>query len=288
MTNIDKVFIQLFWSAKEVGEYFAVFNLSRFVILFSSAVGTLLLATISSYHSNHYLDQIKEIVLKAERYLSMITFPIILMVISLAYPIIHILLSDKYLPAVIIFQILPLFVLIEVLSGPYTQQLSGVDMPNHARNRILIMMLTNILLDMILIPKGINSLGIKLLGWGIKGAAIATMISYIVGLLYIRIVPWKVSGIKGNWRIGIHALAALLMAGVLYYIQGYVYITRWYDLLFISLFGIFVYFGILFVLREIQKRRFYLLYENSKHKTDDDLHSQRDKKMRSQSIISLQ
>jgi len=28
MTNIDKVFIQLFWSATQVGEYFAVFNLS--------------------------------------------------------------------------------------------------------------------------------------------------------------------------------------------------------------------------------------------------------------------
>ena len=261
MTNIDKVFIQLFWSAKEVGEYFAVFNLSRFVILFSSAVSTLLLPTISSYHSNHYLDQIKEIVLKAERYLSMITFPIITIMISLAYPIIHILLSDKYLPAVNILQILPLFVLVEVLSGPYTQQLSGMNMPNYARNRVIIMMLTNVLLDMILIPKDISSLGIKLLGWGIKGAAIATVISYIVGLLYIRIVSWRITGVKGNWKVGIHALAALLMAGVLDYIQRYVCIARWYDLIAISLVGISVYFGILFILREFKREDMYFFLE---------------------------
>jgi len=39
MTNIDKVIIQLFWGAQQVGEYFAVYNLSRYIILFATSVG---------------------------------------------------------------------------------------------------------------------------------------------------------------------------------------------------------------------------------------------------------
>ncbi|HEC95264.1 MAG TPA: hypothetical protein ENI45_04790 [Thermoplasmatales archaeon] len=125
MTNIDKVFIQLFWSATQVGEYFAVYNLSRFIILFSSAVNMLLLPTVSFHHSKNELSKIKRVTGEAEHYLSMITFPIVVTLIVLATPVIHILLSDKYLPALPVLQILPLFVLMEVLSGPYTQQLLG-------------------------------------------------------------------------------------------------------------------------------------------------------------------
>ena len=56
ITNIDKVVIQLFWGAQQVGEYFAVFNLSRFVVNFSSAVAVLLLPTISEYHAKNNME----------------------------------------------------------------------------------------------------------------------------------------------------------------------------------------------------------------------------------------
>jgi len=256
MRNIDKVFIQLFWSSTEVGEYFAVFNLSRFILLFSSAVGVLLLPTVSSYHSKRNLSKVKEITLKAERYLSMVTFPIVALLIVLAYPVIHILLSDKYLPALSVLQILPLFVLLEILSGPYTQQLSGMDLPHLARNRVVVMMVVNVFLNLVLIPYDIRSLGLKLAGLGMEGAAIATVVSYATGLIYIRLKAWKIAETKGYNRVVIHLFAAIIMAAFLYYMNKFFLILRWYHLLGISLLGLLVYLFILFLLKEFTKKDF--------------------------------
>ena len=253
MTNIDKVFIQLFWSATQVGEYFAIFNLSRFIILFSGAIGTLLLPTVSEHHAKNNTEEIKRITTLSERYLSMIVFPIIAIMVVLAKPIIHMLLSDKYMPALHVLYILPLFVLLEALSRPYQSQLQGMNMPEYTRNRVFIMMLINVFLNLILIPRDIRSLGIKLAGLGAEGAAIATVISYFAGLVYIRFVSWRFTGIKGNKRVLLHVIAAIPSGLVLYYISKYVSISRWYHLIAAGMFGIAIYFGILFLMREFKR-----------------------------------
>jgi len=222
MTNIDKVFIQLFWSATQVGEYFAISNLSRFIILFASAVGLLLFPTISEYHSNNNISGIKRLTLESERYLSMIVFPIIVTMVVLAEPIIRILLSNRYYPALPVLQILPFFVLIEVLSRPYSSQLQGMNMPEITRNRVFIMMVVNVLLNLVLIPQDIKSMGIKLAGLGAKGAAIATVISYLFGIVYIRIVAWRKTGIKGTSRIALHAIAAAITGWILWNMENIV------------------------------------------------------------------
>lgn len=261
MTNIDKVFIQLFWSATQVGEYFAVFNLSRFIILFSSAVGALLLPTVSHYHSNNNLREIKNLTLKAERYLSMITFPIVILLISLSYPVIRILLSDKYIPAIQVLQILPLFILFEVLSGPYTHQLSGMNMPHFTRNRILLMMITNVILNTILVPQDIKSIGLKLAGLGAEGAAIATVVAYIIGFIYIRMVAWRISKIKGSPSVIIHAFSGLLTGLTLYFLTKSLLVTRWYHLIGVTITGLALYFMILYVLKEFKKEDFNLFVD---------------------------
>ncbi|HID25322.1 MAG TPA: flippase, partial [Thermoplasmata archaeon] len=261
MTNIDKVFIQLFWSATQVGEYFAVYNLSRFIILFSSAVNMLLLPTISSHHSKNELSKIKQITGKAERYLSMITFPTVIILITLAAPAIHILLSDKYLSALPVLQILPLFVLMEVLSGPYTQQLSGMNMPQFTRNRMLIMIITNVFLNLVLIPKDIQSLGLKLAGLGATGAAIATVASYATGLMYVRFVAWRTTGVRGEVAVVIHGFAAALTGVILYYVASIFFIARWFYLLGVSMMGMILYFSILFILKGFTKDDLYLFLD---------------------------
>jgi len=261
MTNIDKVFIQLFWSATQVGEYFAVFNLSRFVILFASSLGILLLPTFSEHHARNDANAIKNIVLQSERYLSMIVFPIVIAMIFLAKPIIHMLLSDKYMPALPVLQILPLFVLLDALSRPYQSQLQGMNMPQYSRNSIFMMMLTNVFLNFILIPKDIRSLGLKLFGLGIKGAAISTVISYFIGLVYIRISSWRVTGIAGGKSLFYHFIAAAAMAMALHEMQNIMKIRLWYHLIFASSLGFAVYLAVLVMLKEFKKQDFDLFMD---------------------------
>jgi len=258
MTNIDKIIIQLFWSAQQLGEYFAVYNLSRYIILFANSVGLLLFPTISEYHSKNNIKMIKELVLKSERYLSMVIFPIVTIMVILAEPIIHILLSDKYMPALHILQVLPLFTLLAVLSRPYESQLVGMNMPNITRNRVIIMVVINVILNLALIPKDIKSIGINLAGLGAMGAAIATVISYFVGLIYVRVAVWRITNVAGNIRILLHALAAGIMGSILWYISSNLIIDRWYELLGLALFGLGLYFGILRLLGEFKKEDFDL------------------------------
>ena len=261
ITNVDKVVIQLFWGAQQVGEYFAVFNLSRFILNFSSALAVLLLPTISEYHAKNNMNEIRKLTLSAERYLSMVVFPCIILIVALAEPIIHIILSDKYLPALPVLQILPFFVLLEVLSQPYQSQLQGMNMPHIVRNRIVLMMIVNIVLNLILVPKDIQSLGIRLAGLGATGSAIATVVAYTVGLLATRVYAFRVANIKGNYRIVLHIAIAGLMGIIIYYLTTIFYIGRWYELVGISLLGLFVYFGILFLIKEFKKEDYNLFLD---------------------------
>jgi len=265
MSNIDKVTIQLFWSSQQVGEYWAVYNLSQFLILFSQAVGTLLFPTISEHFTKNNMAAIRDITLKAERYLSMIIFPIIILMVVLAYPIIIILLSAKYEPALPVLQIVPFFILFVVMLDPYEKQLAGMNMPQLVRNRIVIMMIINVILNLLLVPKDIQSIGLyNLPGLGATGAAIGTVVSYFVALIYTRYTAFKIAKIKGTRSIILHCIAAVVMGVIIYYLTDYmryITITRWYHLVLVSLFGFAIYYGILYFLREFKKEDFNLFID---------------------------
>jgi Na+-driven multidrug efflux pump len=118
------------------------------------------------------------------------------------------------------------------------------------------MVILNIILNLIFIPEDINSLGIKLFGLGARGAALATVISYGIGLLYSRIMAYKVTKIKGNYRIIFHSIAAFVMMTFLYLVNNTIVINRWYYLVFFSFIGFGLYLLILTVFKEFSKKDF--------------------------------
>ena len=263
ITNSDKVIIQLFWNAEDVGFYFSAFRLAEFISMFSLAIHTLLFPTISSLHSKKDFIKIKLLTLNSERYLSMIVFPLVFGLIVLAEPVVKILLSG-WEPAYPILQILPLMMLFASLEIPYQSHFLGTDQPKIVRNRVFLMVLFNIGLNFILIPRDINALGITLFGWGARGAAIATVISYLIGLLYSRYMAYKLHNIKGSPVIILHAVAASVMAlclyTALYSVQLLPFIDRWYILLAVSFLGLGIYIFVLYLLYEFTKKdlKFFL------------------------------
>jgi O-antigen/teichoic acid export membrane protein len=256
MTNIDKIFIQLFWSASEVGYYYAAFGLSRFINMFTIAIGTLLFPTYSTLHANNNIHGIRKLTYQSERYLSMLVFPMVFGLVILAEPATFILLSG-WMPTVFILQILPFFVLLAALERPYQSQFIGMNRPKIARNRVLIMVCLNVILNIILIPSDIQSLGINFAGLGAKGAALSTALSYGAGLIYSRIMSWKLNKIIGNLKILLHAFSAGIMAIVLYWLNIIFPINRWFELLFLALIGLIIYLGILVIFKEFTKKDLY-------------------------------
>ncbi len=254
MTNVDKVLIQLFWGAVEGGNYFAIFKLSRFLDQATIALGILLFPTISAMHAKMDMDGIKKLTYTAERYLSMVMFPIVFGMIFLARPIIHIMLSNKFYPAIPVLQILPIFALLDAMERPYQMKLLGMNLPHFTRNRVLIMVAMNVVLNVLLIPKDIRLLGVDLASMGAVGAAVATVVAYAAGLLYTRWVVWRVSGVTANWRIVLHGIAATAMGITIYYLNEMVYpVSRWYGLLAYGLLGLGIYLGILALMCEFTR-----------------------------------
>jgi len=264
ITNVDKVLIQLFWSSTDVGYYFSGYRITSFIGMFTAALGMILLPTFSKFHTENNFKELKTLLYKSERYLSMIVFPMVFGVVVLAEPATFILLQG-WMPAVPILQILAFFALFQALDQPYSSKFVGMNKPQIPRNRVIIIFILNLILNLILIPKGIQSLGIKLAGLGAQGAAIATILSYFVGLLYSRIMSWKIFHLLGNKRIILHFFAALIMSLILYiilYKYNYsIYIVRWYSLIAISFIGLCIYLLILAIFREFTKKDFIFFME---------------------------
>jgi len=250
IANLDKVLIQMFWSAEDVGYYFSSARICGFIVLAGSSIGELLFPMISNFYSKKDTRRIKEMINRSERYISMITFPMVFGIVALAEPAVHILLSDSFNPAIPVFRILPFYALINALTIPYTSHLLGINKPKLVRNRILTMVFLNLVLNIILIPKDIQSLGLTLVGLSAAGAAIATVLSYTVGYIQIRIVSWKLSKIAFDFRILLHLFSASIMSIVLYWISINIAIQRWYELFGVGLLGLGIYFGILYLLKE--------------------------------------
>ena len=254
--NIDKVFIQIFWTAQEVGEYFAVYNLSRFIAILAGAIGILILPTVSAYHSKKNMKEIQTLIVSAERYLSMFAFPVIIFLVVLAKPIIPLLLSNRYENSLWIMYVLPFYVLLSVLSNPYQHQMQGMDMPHFTRNRVLIMLGVNIVFNLLLIPSELPGLNIPLAGLGGLGAAITAVITYGTGLVYIRIIVWKKTKIAGSSRIILHIFAATIMGLILYFLSEMILIERWFHLVIFGILALEIYFGILWMIKEFTIKDF--------------------------------
>ncbi|MBC7128505.1 MAG: flippase [Thermoplasmatales archaeon] len=245
VTNFDRVAIQIFYGAEEVGQYFAVSNLSRFLVLFISAVTSLLFPIVSELYAKNDLEEIRRVTKISERYLSMIVFPIVATMISLSYAVIHILISDKYLPAISVLQIFPIFLILEALSSPYSTMLSGMNRPKYERNRLAIIAFSNVILNLILLPK-----------IGLAGGAMAIVFSYLAGLIYIRIVSFRIAKTGLNYRVAMHAISAIISYFAIIYATKFFTIARWYHLIAFSVLCFLIYFFVLFILGEFKKEDF--------------------------------
>jgi len=251
--NIDKVMIGYFWTSVEVGYYFTVQQVLQIILVFSSAVGIVLFPTISGHHSSKNFEKIKETTHLAERYLSMVMIPPIVVIIIFVKPVISIMLSGAFLPAASVLITLTIFAFITSLIMPYTSLISGINRPGVAAKIGFVMCGTNIALNYLLIPEEglFSSFGIN----GPIGAAVATVMSSLVGFFGLRLAAKKLVGIKLlQSHTPRHIIAGLIMAGTLYYINSLIPLVRWYHLLVFAGVGLAIYLTVLFVLKEFKKQ----------------------------------
>jgi O-antigen/teichoic acid export membrane protein len=168
---IDTIMIGYFLTSTEVGYYAVAISLSRFVWLVPRAMATIAYPAISEYWAAGNHQAISKLVDKTTKYCACILMFAGMSVIFFAKDIITFLFTPEFLPAV-----LPLIILIigTVTSGilrPITVIFASTGKVNLVLIISAIGAVGDILLNIALIPT-----------YGIIGAALATTVSYVVGV----------------------------------------------------------------------------------------------------------
>ncbi len=256
--NIDKVLLGYFWSAVEVGYYSSVYRIATMMLMISGAIGIVVFPTISAIHARKGLNlrikrrQIGDLVKSSERYVSMVMMPVVAMIMVFAVPIIDIILNSSFRPAAWSFRLLVVYAYVYTIGVPYTYLIVGMNRPGQNAKVVIMMGMVNIVLNLLLIPRGglLSGIGIS----GIEGAAYAALISAFVMLAGLYYYSKKIIRRKlFQSKLFIHIGAGAIMGISIWALGTLFSAIRWYHLGLLFFIGLAVYLSVLWITGEFRK-----------------------------------
>ena len=255
-TRIDRIMLQHFFDFDEVGYYVAIFRMIFFFMIVPRAVGLLLLPTISEYHVRGDIENIHRIVHASERYLTMFFSPIIILIFVFAEPIVLIVLGKNFLPSTNVLIILAFMIFFAIIARPFGVLIEGINRPGISGKINLFACVLNVFLNFVFIPNEIG--GIRLFGLGAVGAALATLLTWIIRWMLLHIFSYKLIGIRFNKRILLHFIAGV-STWLILHITKEAMPFQPIHIIPLSLFGVGCYVGILILMKEFKKDDFRYL-----------------------------
>ena len=260
--NIDGSFLILFLDDAQTGIFTRVRAIVLVVAGVAPVVGTLLFPTISRLAARGEHDAIPRHMDRAIRYLSMLLAPMILFTIFFASGIIHLILADEFLPGARTMGYLAAYVYVMSVAAPHANLLMGLGHPRYMARVGILTAVCVVVLDLLLVPNDIKSLGIRLAGLGIEGAALGTLASGVVYWALVAYGSYKFSGYRQRARLGRHVVAGLVMVGGLTLLSRFVPLAHWYDfLLYMAVGGVLNVIALLAV-AELTKEDWLFLRES--------------------------
>ncbi len=218
--NLDKVFIGLFGTNEQVAYYSAGQTLLSVFILVGSAVTLLLFPSFSKMYADGDLDSIKSLTRQAERYISMIIVPVVVIIVLFPDQIASILFGSTFAAAGEPMRILALGLLPYILTSIYIYQIYAINRPGLSAKLSLLNFIIFIGLMLVLIPTSL--FGIMLPGLAGTGAAIAYFVSAIVVFVVTRMTLKRILGSSLNPKIGLHIIAACLAGSAAFVLSQFV------------------------------------------------------------------
>jgi O-antigen/teichoic acid export membrane protein len=249
--HIDKIMVYLFWDSSSVAIYFGGQKFSLYLIYISTGLGMILFPTFSKLKSKGKHSEIKELVYNSERLIIMMMGPICAIVFALSLPIVTLLGASEYAASYLVLQPLALWGFFKSLNAPYRNLLMGIGKPKVLAIASVVGIVSVVVLNIIFIPEDIQSLGIKLLGLGPRGAALATLLSVVATMLTYRLFSYRYQKVIMNPKIIKFAIASLLTAGAIYLINYFLPATNIILMILYAAGGIVVYFVVLLILRAL-------------------------------------
>ncbi|NCP71778.1 flippase [archaeon] len=234
--NFDKLFISFFINDFQLGLYSSSVTLISFLTAIISLFSFVFFNLFSKYS---FKKQVSSILNKFLKVSMIISFPIFLGGILLSKEIIQLVFGSEYILASTSFSILLLFFFLMSFSVIFTIFLMAHNKEKFVLKIRGISTGINIFLNFIFIPL-----------FGIIGAAITTVISEIINLIYLSIHTKKITFFSFKIDFIKLFLSSILMCFAVYFLKN-IYVIRFFynslDILFILLISGFIYLILLFV-----------------------------------------
>ena len=207
--SLDKIMIGYYWGFSEVSFYTVPSRISYLLLLISTSLSTVLLPKISKKNAEGDTKYIMKIVPLIEKYVVLILTPIIVFIMVFSEEIILSLFGKDFLPSAILLIYLSIIAYIDASTRIYTTQIVSIGRVKLSFIIGICIFIPHIILNFIFIPE--SFLGYGMLGMGAKGAAIATLVGTIFGMISARFCSYYTMKIKQNYRIFLYLIAGIIM-----------------------------------------------------------------------------
>jgi O-antigen/teichoic acid export membrane protein len=220
--SIDSLLLSVMRTPVEVGYYGVSYNVISYVML----VPSMFMLSAMPALSTATRERLKVMIQKAFDAMTILGIPIFVGGVLLAKYIILGVSNADFLPAVPAFQILMIGAGTSFIGAVFGNAMVATDNQNRLIRLTLIVMITNIVLNLILIPR-----------FGISGAAAATTVTEIFSMFYVTYLFHKATGITAKYYQVFKSVLAgigMLLAFVLTRHSSYLSQTGWPQLLILT------------------------------------------------------
>jgi len=183
MTWTDTLMLGHYLGDRVAGIYNAATPLARFIPVFMTAFTTIYNPIATALYAEGKVEEIKGVYTRVTKWSVLMTFPLFALFFLFPRQVVGTVFGSGYIGAGEPLMILSLGFMAQVLAGPAGLTLVAVGQPRQAMAGNVIGALLNVSLNAALIP-----------AYGMKGAAVATAVSYLVASAYKLLVLWREIG----------------------------------------------------------------------------------------------
>jgi O-antigen/teichoic acid export membrane protein len=206
---LSQVMLGFWWDPAELGHYFAGAKFTEALMLLAPAIAIVLLPAVSQLHGRGDDAGARELAGEAQRWVSLLLWPAVAFLLLLPGPVIHLLLSDQYLPGAPVLALLAGQALLASLVVPSQMLAIGSGRVKAAARIVAASIAVTVLLGLALIPRP-GQLPLPTAGLGAVGAALASLAGTALALvLYQAMAPTGRMAVMAR-----HAGCALAAAGL--------------------------------------------------------------------------
>lgn len=240
---MDTAIIGLFLGAEAVGLYEVAWRLASVVGLLAQSIETTIFPEISALTSIGDTDRVRELIADSLAMSTIFILPAVVGVVVLSAQLLRLLFGPAFVAAQFALTILMLDKLFESYSVIFRRTLMGQDYPQYVSRIISILVVFNVVLNVILVPR-----------IGISGAAVATMTATAISTAGYYYFLARTIEVKFSWfDFGWSAAAAIFM-GVTVLTATRTVQTDELGVLFLVLLGVVVYFAVVFLSSSLRKQ----------------------------------